>query len=81
MPSKNNPQCEKCNGIMDRYYGLWCPKCNKPEVEIVKSLNLIKCLRHLIAIGEITEEDKSEFWDGLCKGGFINNDSSFSYSN
>jgi hypothetical protein len=36
---------------MDSYYGLWCPRCDKPEIKTTQSLNLIKALRYIQANG------------------------------
>lgn len=29
------------------YYGKWCPKCEKPTVELVPQLNMLKAFAHL----------------------------------
>ena len=43
--------CSKCNQPKKMYYKLWCPRCDKPKVEDMKILNLLKCLHHIEAIG------------------------------
>jgi hypothetical protein len=45
-----NP-CPKCKNPMEVYYGIWCPRCDKPEAKLEPKLNLIQCLRYLEANG------------------------------
>lgn len=73
-------KCNKCSGEMDSYYGPWCPRCDKPEFVMTKSLNLIKVMRHLISIGEFTEEDRERAWFSLTNSYIAGNDSFFSCS-
>lgn len=46
-----NKACSSCSGQMDMYYGAWCPRCEPPTPEVVVSINLIKCVRHLEVSG------------------------------
>lgn len=67
--------CDKCSGKLDVYYGKWCPRCDKPEIQKTKTLNLIKVFRYLIAHDEISQRDKKNTWSWLAECGSINNDS------
>lgn len=69
--------CEKCKGKKRMYYGLWCPKCDKPQIETKKSLNLIKALYHLEALGHTGLKDK--VWPALCNCFNFTNDGSFTF--
>jgi len=64
-------KCKKCGREMVMYYGYWCPICNKPKIKSEPTLNLIKCLVHLEAIGYIGIRDR--VWTVLCDK--IRNDS------
>lgn len=41
--------CPICGNNMKVYDTWWCPYCDKPEPEIVKVFNLIKCIDYLVA--------------------------------
>jgi hypothetical protein len=43
--------CEKCNEPKDMYYKLWCPRCDKPQLETQEFFNFIRCVRHIEVIG------------------------------
>jgi len=43
----SNKLCDKCSEEMDMYYGLWCPRCEKPPVKTYVCINLVKMLRYL----------------------------------
>jgi hypothetical protein len=72
-----NETCKSCGGKMSMYYGLWCPKCDKPKINTKQSLNLIKALYHLEAIGNKGLKDK--VWPILCDVYTFSNDSSFDF--
>lgn len=63
--------CSKCGGENDMYYTPWCPRCDKPEPQITKTLNLIKSLRYLEANGYPGIKDRlwSYFLDDIVDGG------------
>lgn len=73
-------KCSKCSGKMDKYYGSWCPRCEKPEPVTFQSFNLLQVMRHLISIGEFTEEDRERAWHNLTNSYIAGNDSYFSCS-
>ncbi len=76
--------CETCGGTKEMYYGPWCSKCDVPQIEIVESLNLKKCMRHVERkyLGIEDENDRrlrnsagyGQIWEGLCEWGGISND-------
>lgn len=74
-------KCDTCGGQKEMYYRPWCSNCNVPNIEIVKSLNLLKCFRHIdrahYGILEGTRADekrigRAEIWDGLSEWGLPN---------
>jgi hypothetical protein len=52
--------CEKCGTEKIMYYKIYCPKCTKPELEIVYRYNLLECLYHIEANDH--EDFKEKFW-------------------
>lgn len=68
--------CDKgCNKPKRMYYVPWCPRCEKPEVEQTPTLNLLKCLYHLEAIGN--EGFKDRFWEYLCENNIMTGNDSY----
>jgi hypothetical protein len=63
--------CPKCNKPKEMYYTEWCPRCEPPKVETHNTINLIKCLNHLEAIGH--EGIKDLIWESAID--YIHNDS------
>lgn len=43
-------KCEKCGKPLEMYYNPWCPRCDKPQIRLVPTLNMIQCLEHLEAV-------------------------------
>ena len=39
--------CSSCGRIKEMYYVPWCPKCDKPEIEMKPVLNLMQAIRHV----------------------------------
>ncbi|MDD5150842.1 MAG: hypothetical protein PHC28_10270 [Flavobacterium sp.] len=60
------------------YYTPWCPRCEKPEIEMIPTLNLLQVLYHLEAIGYINA--KKILWEYFSEVSCFNNDSYFSFS-
>lgn len=78
MGYKLSTNCNKCNQPQEAYYGAWCPRCDKPEITEVKTLNLIKTLSYIEAQGHPGFKDR--VWERLCDWNYIKgNDSSFTY--
>jgi predicted amidophosphoribosyltransferase len=71
--------CEKCNKPLIMYYKIYCPRCEKPEVEVLKYYNLIKCL-YYIEVSWIPGF-KNQFWEHLCKDYDFTNDSTIEIYN
>lgn len=68
--------CTKCSKPLQVYYGTWCPRCDKPEIKTVPTLNLLRVLYHIEAIGHPGFKDR--VWGNLCDTGSIKgNDSVF----
>ncbi|MFA6198847.1 MAG: hypothetical protein WC679_00320 [Bacteroidales bacterium] len=56
--------CECCNKPKQMYYRPWCPRCEKPTIEMLPTLNLFQALYHLEAIGYTNA--KKIVWNYLC---------------
>ena len=69
-------KCPTCGKKKKIYYGEWCPKCEKPELEVIAHLNFIKCLDYLEANGNAGI--KSRLWDYCLDD--LENDKSFTLS-
>ena len=67
--------CEKCGGKLSMYCEPWCPKCDKPVIKLVPTLNLIKCLEYLEANGH--KGIKNRVWDYCMDCDYIKNDTTF----
>lgn len=57
-------KCTNCGSDTEIYNTSWCPNCDKPEVETVKILNLIKALRY-IEVHYNNPGYKDRVWDGM----------------
>lgn len=57
--------CPTCLQPVDFYYGPWCPRCEKPQIKLEPTLNLIKVLKHIEALGH--PDFKSRMWDGFTR--------------
>jgi len=66
--------CKICGQETQIYYKPWCPKCEKPEIQMIPQLNFIQCLKYLEANGEKGIEER--LWDYFSD--YFHNDSSFS---
>jgi len=67
--------CNKCNKEKEMYYKEWCPRCDKPEVKKIESLNLIQVLRYLECNGYPGIKDR--IWAYCADIYNFHNDSSF----
>jgi len=55
--TRNNKNiCPTCNKPKQMYYQPWCPRCEKPEFETIKVLNLLQCLSHIESIGGLNND-------------------------
>lgn len=76
LTRENKNICKTCKQPKTMYYKPWCPRCEKPEFESIKVLNLIQCLKHIETFGVFTKDDMwSKFYDRYEFG----NDSYFSF--
>jgi hypothetical protein len=55
--------CEKCNKPKQMYYKVFCPRCDKPQLETKSFYNLFKCMYHIEAIG--SPGYKQRLWENL----------------
>ena len=69
--------CQICNKPKEMYFTPWCPRCDKPKIENLPSLNFIKCLNHIEAIDEKNNGFKNRFWGYCSKNYEFRNDSYF----
>lgn len=67
--------CKKCSQEKEMYYGLWCPRCDVPEIVVTKELNFIQALEHLEAIGH--KGIKGRLWEYATQFYSFSNDSLF----
>lgn len=71
-------ECEHCGGKKEMYYRPWCSNCNTPTIKIIKSLNLLKCFRHLERRYYGMDEEyprlpaREEIWGALSEWGLSN---------
>lgn len=73
--------CTKCGAKKRRHYREYCPLCDKPQVKVIRTLDLIEALAHVSA--KHYAEDTSIYrdagyenlWSYLCNHNYINNDS------
>ena len=73
--------CPDCGNPKEMYGVLWCPKCEKPQKESMEYLNLIKCLKHIEALGH--EGYYKRMWDKVLFTHIVDgggNDSCFHFS-
>jgi hypothetical protein len=70
--------CPICNKPKEMYYTPWCPRCDKPQFKVVKSLNLVQALDHLRAVHE-NEDIKDVLWEYFADTYEFRNDSSFAF--
>lgn len=73
---ENKNICKKCKQPKTMYDKPWCPRCEKPEFESMKVLNLMQCLYHLEALDILKKDD---VWSTLCNAYEFSNDSYFSF--
>ena len=77
-------KCETCGEVLNMYYRLWCPRCEKPEAEQRPVMNLLQAMYHVdrIVYNELNQNvdppGKRAFWLMMCESNMINNDSYFS---
>lgn len=57
--------CEKCNQPKKMYYQLFCPRCDKPELETRSFYNLFRCMYYIEANGN--PGYKERLWDYLVE--------------
>ena len=57
----DKPICEKCNQPKEMYYELFCPRCDKPEIETKKFYNLFRCMYYIEANGNLGYKER--LWD------------------
>ena len=74
----NIPTCTACGGEKDAYYGWWCPVCEKPEPEVVKTYNLIKILKYVEA-STLDDGYYDRMWSQLCDALEFSNDTIVSW--
>jgi hypothetical protein len=69
-------KCPKCGRQLQVYYGEYCARCDKPEFEEIRTLNLLRALYHIVALDGDDPDDKgnfkNRFWDYLCQHPFSN---------
>lgn len=68
--------CKICGNPKQIYYQPWCPRCGKPQIEKLETINLIQVLEHLEAIGNKGFKDK--IWRRWCDNGIIQGNDSYS---
>ena len=57
--------CKKCNQPKEMYYKLFCPRCDKPQLETKSFYNLFRCMYHIEAIGYPGYKDR--LWDKISE--------------
>jgi hypothetical protein len=73
-------ECTKCGTKKENHYGEYCPLCDKPQVKVVYTLDLIKSFTHVSAKHYADDTSKYrnagylEVWSYLCNCGYIKND-------
>ena len=65
--------CELCGKPKIGYYGIYCPRCEKPQPETMTCYNLHKCMYYIEATGH--PGFKKKFWDMLLELTDFTNDS------
>lgn len=72
--------CKGCGQPKEMYYKPWCPRCEKPQIEHVPTLNLLQVLRHLEARFPEAQGIKDGVWEGLIELDIIRgNDTTFGW--
>ena len=77
LTRENKNICPTCNLPKTMYYKPWCPRCEKPEFESIKVLNLMQCLKHMEALDILRKDD---VWSTLIKRFEFSNDTYFSFN-
>lgn len=77
-------KCKKCGGKKIIYYNERCPKCDKPQFKVIKTLNLILALKHIDALdGHISNGGRGpfedRFWNYMIEDGGFGNDTTIQY--
>lgn len=73
-------ECTTCGTKKKMHYREYCPLCNKPQVRVIRTLDLIEALAHVSA--KHYADDSSIYrdagyenlWSYLCNHNYINND-------
>lgn len=69
--------CDKCGHELEMYYNKFCPMCDKPEVEVVKTLNLMRVLYYMEARHS---GFKDRFWNWFIEAYDFSNDTTIYFN-
>lgn len=68
--------CDKCGHALWMYYEKFCPMCDKPEVEVIKILNLMRVLYYMEARHS---GFKQRFWNWFIDAYDFSNDTTIRF--
>lgn len=75
MEEKGMEKCEICGQEKQMYYQPWCAKCEKPTIQLRRTLNFLQCLEHLEANGH--QGIKERVWNYYADLGYFQNNTTF----